>query len=314
MPDGGAREPYRDAGSPDGPVRAAGAVTWRHAGRATEVLLIHRLKYNDWSLPKGKREPGESLPVTAVREVCEETGVRLVLGRRLGPVRYLARGTPKQVDYWSARAVGGNDSAVPNKEVDRLAWLPVAEARGRLTYEHDTDVIDDFAREPPDTVPFIVVRHASAGRKADWPGDDTLRPLDETGIADTRALAGVLACFARAARVFSSAAVRCMDTVRPYAELIGTDVKAEDALTLGSSSVSGTEGGAPGLVRDIVAAGRPAVICAHRENLPEIFGAALEMLGAEPLQDPALRKASFRVLHAAAGRLAGTERYDLFGE
>jgi len=307
---GAVREPCE--GSPgQRPIRAAGAVTWRPATGGTEVLLVHRPKFDDWSLPKGKREQGEQLPATAVREVREETGTSLVLGRRLAPQRYLANGAPKRVDYWSARAAGADDSAVPNKEVDRLAWLPVGEARSRLTYGHDVAVLDDFARRPPDTVPLIVLRHASAGSPADWQGDDARRPLDAGGVADARALAGVLACFAPAARVFSSAAARCMETVRPYAALTGSEVTAEDALTLGHSPGSRTSSGAPELVRDIVAAGAPAVICAHRENVPAIVSAALAEFGASGLPDPALPKGGFRVLHAAAGTLAGTDCYDL---
>src|SRR5579875_3629537 len=94
-------EPTREA------VPAAGAVVWRKAAGGPEVLLVHRRKYDDWSWPKGKREPGEHALLTAVREVAEETSVRPVLGPRLGRTRYLASGLPKRVDYWSARADGG---------------------------------------------------------------------------------------------------------------------------------------------------------------------------------------------------------------
>ncbi|MBV9382027.1 MAG: NUDIX hydrolase [Streptosporangiaceae bacterium] len=314
MPEGCTRlRPGDGTREPGDLIRSAGAVTWRRVTGATEVLLVHRRKYDDWSLPKGKQEPGEYLPETAVREVGEETGSQVLLGRWLDSVRYLAKGAPKQVDYWSARAVGTDDSAVPNSEVDRLVWLPVAQARNRLTYPHDTGVLDDFARRPADTVPLIVLRHASAGSKEEWRGDDAERPLDDRGMAEARALARVLACSASAARVFSSAARRCMDSVRPYVALTGSDIKAEDALTLGSSSVSQTESGLTQLVRGILAAAEPTVICAHRENVPVLLTAALEALGAWPLRDPTLPKGAFRVLHAAAGTLTGTECYDLFG-
>src|ERR1700758_3469658 len=106
-------------------IRAAGAVAWRPDPDSEEprVLLVHRKKYDDWSLPKGKTEPGELLPVTAVREVLEEGGARLALGRRLTPVRSGGGGRPKRVHYWAARVIETDDEAVPNSEVDKVGWL-----------------------------------------------------------------------------------------------------------------------------------------------------------------------------------------------
>ena len=97
---------------------------WRRApGEAddADVLLVHRPKYDDWSLPKGKREPGEHVLLTAVREVLEETSVRPVLGPRLPTTEYLVRGRPKKVNYWSATAAGAE--AAPSHEIDAVAWL-----------------------------------------------------------------------------------------------------------------------------------------------------------------------------------------------
>src|SRR6516162_11184871 len=107
-----------------GEIRAAGALLWRPSGqgrrwwppgRGREVALVHRPKYDDWSLPKGKRDPGEHVLLTAVREVAEETSVRPVLGPRLRTVEYLAHGRPKQVDYWSA--LSARDQATPSHEI-----------------------------------------------------------------------------------------------------------------------------------------------------------------------------------------------------
>jgi 8-oxo-dGTP pyrophosphatase MutT (NUDIX family) len=96
------------------------------------VLLIHRERYNDWTFPKGKREPGEHVLATAVREVQEETGHRVVLGRPLGQIRYASSGYPKVVDYWAATIAGGPGSCgggfTPNDEVDRIGWVPLAAA------------------------------------------------------------------------------------------------------------------------------------------------------------------------------------------
>ena len=196
---------------------------WRQARRSgvprrtpaedAEVLLVHRPKYDDWSLPKGKSDPDEHILLTAVREVWEETCVRPVLGPRLPTVEYISWGLPKRVSYWSA--FGDRVEAVPGNEIDAVSWLPLRQAREQLADTHDDPVISAF--RPLETVPLILVRHASAGRKADWPGDDCLRPLDAAGVADARMLAGLMACFAPVARVISSPALRCTDTVRPYA-------------------------------------------------------------------------------------------------
>lgn len=85
-------------------LQAAGALVWRERGRKLQVLLVHRPRYNDWSWPKGKPESGEPLVATAVREVSEETGKRIVLGQPLGCVRYRVGGRPKETHYWAATA------------------------------------------------------------------------------------------------------------------------------------------------------------------------------------------------------------------
>ena len=101
--------------------------------------------------------------------MAEETGIRVVLGRRLPSTHYDRDGRPKVVDYWAARAADVPQPGFrPNDEVDRLDWLEVPAARDRLSYPHDMAVLDDFAAGPPDTIPFILVRHASAGSKAAW--------------------------------------------------------------------------------------------------------------------------------------------------
>jgi 8-oxo-dGTP pyrophosphatase MutT (NUDIX family) len=127
-----------------GLVRAAGAVVWRRGPAGTEVLLVHRSRYDDWSLPKGKAEPGEEAVATAVREVEEETGVRGVLGPELPTTDYVDhRGRPKVVRYWAMEAPSGTDGTfVANDEVDGVAWLPIAEASDRLSYDRDRRVLE----------------------------------------------------------------------------------------------------------------------------------------------------------------------------
>jgi len=146
------------------PIRSAGAVAWRPGPDGGSVLLVHRERYNDWTFPKGKREPGEHVLATAVREVQEETGHRVVLGRPLGQIRYASSGYPKVVDYWAATAASGPDGAgggfTPNDEVDKIEWVPLATAPARLSYPRDTGILAGFTAGPPVTVPVILLRHA----------------------------------------------------------------------------------------------------------------------------------------------------------
>jgi 8-oxo-dGTP diphosphatase len=289
---------------------AAGAAIWRPAADTSkgagdaEVLLVHRPKYDDWSLPKGKSEPDEHILLTAVREVWEETCVRPVLGPRLPTVEYISWGRPKQVSYWSSFSDG--HGAVPGNEIDAVAWLPLARARDQLAGTNDDPVIS--ALRPVETVPLILVRHASAGRKADWAGDDCLRPLDAAGVADARVLASLMACFAPVARVISSPALRCTETVRPYAERFGGTVEAEACLAPYGRTrffTSRTEQGDAlrRLLSALVADRRPAVLCLHRENVPDVLAEACAALGA-PAKVPAdssLPKGGFWVAHFAPG-------------
>jgi 8-oxo-(d)GTP phosphatase len=293
-------------------IKAAGAVAWRPDPDADEprVLLVHRNKYDDWSLPKGKQEPGEPLPVTAVREVFEEGGARLILGRRLISVRYQAGGRPKRVHYWSARVSETDEGAVPNGEVDKAAWLPLSQARDRDSYDHDMGVFEDFARLPAATVPLILLRHAKALPKSGWERDDTARPLDDSGDADASALALLLACFAPSARVITSTAVRCTETVRPYAALTGAEVQAESSLEISRTDPAASAA----LIADAVRSGQPTVFCAHRENLPRLLAAAARELGAPAVTvdgHDTLPTAGFWVLHCADGQFVAADSYDL---
>src|ERR1700735_4481323 len=278
--------------SADGEIRAAGALLWRPSDAGVEVALVHRSRYDDWSFPKGKRFPGEHVLLTAVREVGEESGARVVRGRPLPAVRYDSLGRPKLVDYWTGRPSAGDRASFrANDEVDALAWLPLPDARARLSYGHDVTTLDEFAAGPADTVPLVFLRHAAAGHKDAWPGDDLDRPLDARGAGGAGRLAPLLACFAPR-RVISSAAERCVATVRPYAALTGSAVALEPAFTValsgqdtGSEGLAAAGGGAavaPRAVGESVPAGVAAVICAHGETLPLLITDACAALGAAP--------------------------------
>jgi 8-oxo-dGTP diphosphatase len=213
-------------------VRAAGAVLWRETGGGAQVAVIHRPKFDDWSFAKGKLDAGEHVRLAAVREVEEETGLPVTLGRPLPPVRYVLHdGAPKRVDYWLARVVRGAPVFAANSEVDQLDWLPASRAGARLTYARDRETLAEFRAGPWQTSPLILIRHASAGSKSAWRKDDSARPLDSHGKKDAKLLASLLHCFGPG-RILSAPAVRCVATVRPYASAAGTQVEVEPAFAL----------------------------------------------------------------------------------
>jgi 8-oxo-dGTP diphosphatase len=301
---------------PGAEIRAAGAVLYRTAGRGVEVALIHRPRRDDWSFPKGKVEPGEHVLLAAVREVTEETGIRPVLGRPLATVRYQVEGRPKRVDYWASRVDDPPPRPVMDPgEVDAVEWLPVRAARKRLTYAHDEKLLDRLVspagdgEDPGDTVPCILLRHASAGRKSAWRGDDLLRPLDERGQADAQTLTELLACYAPQ-RVISSAAERCLGTVRPYAQRIGAVIEAEPAFTAPSGSEDDRSAAAKQRMSELLAQPSPMVICAHGENLPVLLDQALTVLDStRPAGEWTPPKAGFWVLHIRGTQLSALERH-----
>lgn len=209
-------------------VRAAGAVLWRPSRRhGIRIALVHRPRYDDWSLPKGKAVPGESMPVTAFREVEEETGFRSALGRALTTVSYSVGGKGKTVDYFAARRLEGAFTA--NREVDRLEWLSLAAARSRMSYDFDRAVLDTFALERPDLTSVLLVRHARAGHRESFAGNDIHRPLDAKGRKQAQALVAELLPFGPGA-VHSAPLERCVATVAPLAAAVHSAVAMEPLL------------------------------------------------------------------------------------
>jgi 8-oxo-dGTP diphosphatase len=135
-------------------VRAAGGVVVREAGGRTEVAVVHRPRYDDWTFPKGKCDPGETYADTARREVAEETGLRCELGQELGDTHYVDnKGRSKLVRYWVMPAPAEADAAVaaavPNHEVDELRWLGAPEAAKLLSYDHDRELLGRLPESTP---------------------------------------------------------------------------------------------------------------------------------------------------------------------
>ncbi|MGN0101919.1 NUDIX hydrolase [Dietzia sp. CH92] len=210
-------------------VPAAGAVLYRMDGDTPLCAVVHRPRYDDWSLPKGKVDAGESVPVTAVREMLEETGFSAVLRERIGTTGYpLKENLRKEVTYWSALSTGG--AFEPNSEVDELRWVPVDEAMQLVTYPLDRKILTRFDAAPRARSVLMLVRHAKAGRRSEWSGDDDLRPLDKTGRAQAEMLAPMLRAFG-VTRLHSAPRVRCEQTLAPLADELGEPITVEPALS-----------------------------------------------------------------------------------
>ncbi|MCI4676583.1 NUDIX hydrolase [Candidatus Mycolicibacterium alkanivorans] len=247
---------------------AAGAVLWRPDSASVEPLIavIHRPRYDDWSLPKGKVDPGENEPVAAVREIWEETGQRSELGRRLGEITYPIPQGSKLVHYWVARARGGEFT--PNREVDILEWLPITEASARLSYPGDRKMLDAFSEHPGDTQTVLIVRHGTAGVKFCYRGDDRGRPLDKNGRAQAESLVGQLMAFG-ATDIYAADRTRCTQTVEPLAQELGVPIHPEPSLTEEAYALDPNP--ARDRVQQIAARGGTPVICTQGEVIPYLL-------------------------------------------
>ncbi|MFT4235582.1 MAG: NUDIX domain-containing protein [Microbacterium sp.] len=257
------------------PVFAAGGVVWRERKGALEVLMVHRTKYRDVSLPKGKVDPGEMLATTAVREIEEETGVRVTLGPPVGQSVYRhPSGRSKVVQYWAAEATNEavkRAAFTPNKEIAALEWATLDVARDRLSYPVDLAIIDRFAdlvaADGLRTFPIVLLHHARARRHEEWTGSDRSRPLHPQGRAQAKTVAGALGAFA-VRKIISAPAVRCVSTVEPYAKAAKRKITVRDDLSL--KALQGGAADLSGLIAKRVDSGKPSVICGHELALPEL--------------------------------------------
>ncbi|QPK80084.1 NUDIX hydrolase [Corynebacterium lizhenjunii] len=283
---------------------AAGAVVWRGERDNPTVAIIHRPHYDDWSLPKGKVDPGESLPVTAQREIQEETGFDITLGKLLGKVAYPVQGRTKVVYYWAARWEGGE--FVPNEEVDEVRWVTFAEAARLLTYAVDAQVLDKarkrIKRAP--TTRVLLVRHAHAHQRHNWHGDDDLRPLDKKGRRQAKLLATQLAAFGPTA-VYAAPPQRCRQTAAPVSDLLGLPV--QDFPELADSAFSSTPQTSLQVFNDIVAGGGTPVVVSQGETIRGVLEAINPGFLQREEADFKAKKGSVWVLSFQDGVLTGAD-------
>lgn len=292
----------------DRTVRAAGGVLWRDDVTArTEVAVVHRSRYDDWTLPKGKLHTGEHPIVAACREVVEETGIRPVLGPRLPSTGYTVETDgevgPKTVDYWAMRP--GQGDFVPNDEVDDLSWLPTDDALQKLTYSHDRAVLKAFAALPVPHTTVVLVRHGKAGSRRHWQGDDDARPLDDTGRHQARILAEILPWYGPK-RVLSADKLRCIETVQPTAEVLGVPVEVDprwDEEDHGRSPEQAAE-----MLRDIAEGGEPVVICSQGGLIPDTVANLADADGV-PVRSASANKGGAWALTFSGRRLVAADYF-----
>ena len=289
-------------------VVAGGGVLWRGGADQPEVAVIHRPRYDDWSLPKGKAKAAEHLIVTAVREVEEETGSVVELGPSLLTTRYRVRVrgrvADKVVTYWAMRHTGGD--FVESDEVDELEWLPLRAARRRLTKRTDTSVLDAFVRAPKDTRPLVLLRSGPTRSTAVRRDGRPARTLSRRGREQAEDLVPVLDRLGvETLRSADSAA--CTSTLRPYARAARVPITLDARLGRVAYPSHQRE-----LLEELVeeATRTTTAVCCPRPVVADLVGSLGRFGRARPPRDTGLRKGGWWLLHMQSGRLVAHERHE----
>jgi 8-oxo-(d)GTP phosphatase len=288
-------------------IRAAGGVLWRSSDSgAVEIALVHRPRYDDWSLPKGKLRRGEHPVVTACREVAEETGVRATAGKRLDIEHYDTPLGPKAVEYWMMQ--GPDGPFTPTAEVDRLAWLPLADARWRLRYRRDLYAIgalEALADTVLATSAVLLVRNARAVPTGQWEGAEGDRPLDVGGEEQVEALRQTLPAFGLS-RLLSACEARFADTMRPLGAELGLPVETDPVF--GEEQYAARPRRGLARILELAGAGGSTAVCAPGAVIRHLLATLAEEAGLDVREYPAV-KGSVWALFFSGGRLAAADYY-----
>lgn len=290
-------------------IYAAGVVPWREAGNSIEVLLVHRENYNDWGFPKGKQDPGELLPETAVRELKEEASVSVKLGRKLDIIRYTVGTEDKEVHYWASKVkpkAAKKQKFVANDEIAKCEWVTAEKAAELLTYEHDQNLlklcVELHKAKELETRAIIILRHAKATLRSDWKGEEAKRPLLPEGKLQAKRLVNVLAAYGPK-QLVTSPWTRCWDTIAPYAKKTKRTLIERGQLTELSNKrrpISTKK-----VVDALLGKSKSGLICTHRPALPSVLeplaAAANKDLKKHIMEATALKPGDFIVLRLSLG-------------
>lgn len=273
-------------------VVAAGGIVVRVGKLGPEVLIVHRPRYDDWSFPKGKLEPGETPEEAAVREVSEETGTRVGILNFLTEIDYeTPNGASKRVLYYAMREAGPTGMS-PDQEVDKALWVGAVDALTALTYSLDQALLQQTdLQRLADTSYIYLIRHAAAGSRDEWTADDRVRPITPKGERQSEAIARQLGVRA-IDRILSSPYLRCRQTVEPLARRTGLPIEDEASLAEGARVQSLLE-------RLEELAGKNVAICSHGDVIPDLLG-ALSRREVE-LGQGDYKKASFWLVEKVSG-------------
>ena len=288
-------------------ILAAGCLCWRVVDNELQVLVIHRPRYDDWSWPKGKQDDGETLPETAVRELREETGLRITLGVHLGDSEYKVRGNDKLVRYWAAEVSPTAQTAPEDDEVDEMRWVTPARAHEMLSNKDDRAPLERltqlYSQGLLPTRPVIVIRHAKAKPRSSWQRAEGDRPLAATGKRQALAVTRLLAAW-QPERVVTSPWLRCMSTVVPYATKHNVKVKERPQLTEATHKRHPKR--AAQVTEQLFDSERPVVLCTHRPVLPTVLTVLASHMPSRmakelPDSDPYLSPGQMIVMHMPRG-------------
>jgi 8-oxo-dGTP diphosphatase len=287
-------------------IQAAGAVLWRKSDISQlEIAVIHRPRYDDWSLPKGKVESGESHISAGYREIQEETGYESTFGPEIGTVVYKLEGAPKEVRYWAAAATLKTGTPNP-KEVDEVLWLAPKKAKEKLTNKDERAIVDFFLEFGADTFPIILLRHAKALKRTEWDGDDGDRPLEHRGQLQAKRLLPIYLPYG-ISEVHTSDALRCIETIDLMARLIEkTPIFSADLSEYGYAK----DREAPlDYVQDLMDRGISAIVCSHNPIIPKVVQKLVSKKYFKSMHRE-LEPAQAIVLHCRAGEVIACDWID----
>ncbi|MHB1472217.1 MAG: bifunctional NUDIX hydrolase/histidine phosphatase family protein [Dermatophilaceae bacterium] len=291
-------------------VLAAGGVLWRRDPSDPEVALVHRPKYDDWSLPKGKAKAGEHLLVTALREVTEETGCHPRIGPHLTTVRYRVtsggRLSNKVVTYWSMRCAGG--SFLASREVDEMQWLPLGQARRRLTSASDRAVLDTFTRTHRDTEPLLLVRHgATTASPRRFKKRPEAQGLSRSGREQAASLVPVLEGLG-VTDLLSADLLACVDMLAPFAATAGLTVRLEAQLT--RAGFAGNERDVADRVRRVASSSQALVVCGGQRVITGLLSALGHGSHVRLPHETTIKKGGWWLVHHRDGAVSAYERHE----